>query len=420
MSNTPIINICIYEDTINEQLFPLTTLKPAYDLLVGIDTIYEKVERYFNFGNISLHCRPQLKNTVKERHPDAQVNTINTGTPCLFINGRLIMTQELFNIFSDIDSQHSYLFTHKGQVLACYLKGNLLNVMKKECDSTPTSANIIAHFREHCVTKEIESAHILTEAWDIISVNQDTLVMDFAFKNKPGIIKGNLKPFVSICNENNVYIGAHSTIEDFVVLNAENGPIYIEENVYIETNTRLEGPLYIGAHSQILGGKIKQSSIGKHCKVSGEINHCVIQNFSNKAHQGYLGHSYVGEWVNLGAGTTSSNLKSNYSPISIIRNNKKVKTDQLFLGAIIGDFVKVSIGTTLNTGSTIHVGSTLFDSGFHDKYIPPFSWGTPKKYEKHNLDKLIQTCKTMMARRNIHLSDNLKDLLMKTFSTYAS
>jgi UDP-N-acetylglucosamine diphosphorylase / glucose-1-phosphate thymidylyltransferase / UDP-N-acetylgalactosamine diphosphorylase / glucosamine-1-phosphate N-acetyltransferase / galactosamine-1-phosphate N-acetyltransferase len=418
--STSIINICIYEDNIAEQLFPLTTLKPAYDLLIGMDSIFDKVERYFNYGNITLHCRAALKNTVKERHLDTQVNTINTGTPCLFINGRLVLSEELFTLFSDIDAQHSYLFTHKGQVLACYLRGNLLSIMKDECAGIPRSSTLIKKFRDHCITKEIEHAHILTHTWDIININSDTIISDFNYQNKLGIIKGNLKPFVSLYNENNIYIGEHTTIEDFVVINAENGPVYIEENVYIETNTRLEGPLFIGKNSQVLGGKLKESSIGAHCKISGEINHCVIQHYSNKAHQGYLGHSYIGEWVNLGAETTSSNLKSNYSSISIIQNGEKVDTKQLFLGSIIGDFVKTSIGTTLNTGSTIHIGSTLFNAGFHDKYIPPFSWGSPQNYECHAINKLLETSELMMKRRDIPFTDNAKKLLIHTFNNHAS
>lgn len=418
--STPIINICIYEDTVAEQLFPLTSIKPAYDLLVGITSVFEKINHYFSYGNISLHCRPQLKNTVKERHPKTQVNTINTGTPCLFINGRLIMTKELYITFSDINTQHSYMFTHKGHVLACFLRGDLLTIMKNECEGTPKSSTLIKKFRDHCITKEIEKAHVLTHAWDIININQDVLTTDFKVKNQPGIIKGDLKPFVALYNENNIYIGAHTIIEDFVVLNADNGPIYIEENVYIETNTRLEGPLYIGKGSQILGGKIKQSSIGAYCKVSGEVNHSIIQSYSNKAHQGYLGHSYIGEWVNLGAGTISSNLKSNYSTISVIQNDKKTDTKQLFLGAIIGDFVKTSIGTTLNTGTIVHIGSTLFNAGFHDKTIAPFSWGSPQLYGIHDVSKLIQTADSMMRRRNITFSDNSKALLTQTFHSHAS
>jgi UDP-N-acetylglucosamine diphosphorylase/glucosamine-1-phosphate N-acetyltransferase len=412
-----IINICIYEDAVSNSLSPLTTLRPTFDLLVGIDSLYDKIYRYFNYGNITLHCRDELKSTVKERHPDHLVNSINTGSACLFINGRAILTKELYTTLSDIESEHNYLFTHQGHVVACYLRSDLLDTMKAALKGTPSSKELIQAFRAKCVTKEIESAMMVNTIWDCLNLNQDVIRLDFNYKEVRGIVKGDIDPFASIKNEHNVFIDKNAEIEDFVLIDASRGPVYIEENVYIQSHTRLEGPLFIGKDTHILGGRIRQSSIGESCKVAGEVSNCIFHSHSNKAHSGFIGNSYIGQWVNLGAGTTTSNLKSNYSNITLTKGDTQIETSQLFLGAIIGDHVKTSIGTLLNTGTIIEVGSVLFDAGFHSKYIPPFSWGSPKSYTRHDQTKLMQTARKMMLRRNIELSDAQSSLLDFRYKT---
>lgn len=412
-----IINVCIFEDSVTHTLSPLTTLRPTFDLLVGIDTLYDKIYRYFNYGNITLHCREELKNTVKERHPDHLVNSVNTGTSCLFINGRVVLSNELYATLSEIDSEHNHLFTHQGHVVACYLRSDLLDTMKNALRGTPSSKDLIQAFRTKCITKELESALLITTLWDTLNLNQNVIKMDFNYKDVRGIVKGNIDPFASIKNEHNVFIDKNTEIEDFVLIDASKGPVYIEENVYIQSHTRLEGPLFIGKDTHILGGRIRQSSIGPNCKVSGEVSNSIFHSNSNKAHTGFIGNSYIGQWVNLGAGTTTSNLKSNYSTITLHNATSKIETQQLFLGAIIGDHVKTSIGTHLNTGTIIELGSVLFDAGLHDKYIPPFSWGSPKSYSRHEHSKFIQTAKIMMQRRNIALSDAQTDLLNHRYKT---
>lgn len=407
-----IVNICIYEDQQHQDLMPITCIRPAYDILLGADTLLDKIYRYFDYANINLHCREFLKKLEKEKHPRTSVNNINTGSPCLFINGRILMTQKLYKTFTQIDEQHSYLFTHKGQVLATYLRSDLLALMKQTLTHTAHSKTIIQLLRPKTITKEIENVDIINTPWDIIRLNPKVIISDYRYKNTPGIIKADLKPFVSIYNENNVFIDKNSTIEDFVVLNADTGPIYIEKDVSIEANTRLEGPLYIGQNTQILSGsRIKSSSIGPFCKIAGEVSSSTFQGYSNKAHEGFVGNSFIGEWGNLGANTTLSNLKNTYSKINVQTAKKTIPTDQQFLGSILGDFIKTSINTTLNAGTTIHFGSTLYDAGFHAKYIPPFSWGTPNKYTSHNLEKFLKTAEIMMTRRNKKCNDAFKETI---------
>ena len=403
--------ICIFEDSIVNDLNPITANKPVYSLLVGIDRLFDKTYRYFGHINISLHCRDYIKSQVKSEYSNFSVNSINTGSGCLFINGRVMMTDELAHHLNNINDDENVLFTFQGHVVATYLQGELLDFMRITLGDVPTSKQLIDHLRTRTVIKELPHVHILSNVWDPVYLNNQAIVMDFKYKNNLGIIKGHLNPFVSVYEENNVFVDHSTVIEDFVVLNAKEGPIYIEDNVYIEANTRLEGPLYIGSHAQILGGKIKGASIGAHCKVSGEVSMSVFQPYSNKAHSGFVGHSYIGSWVNLGASTTTSNLKNNYNTIQVQLNQQTVQSDCQFLGSIIGDYSKTGIGTLLNAGTVIGMGSVLSNHlGTYPKFIPPFSWSTSGKMDTHDLGKFLESADKMMERRDQQLGPVQKEL----------
>lgn len=406
-----IINLCVFEDSDFPALYPLSYVRPVYDIRVGIDTIFEKFQRFFDEANISLFCRGYLKNIVKERYSDHMVNVLTAGTSCLFVNGRLVMTDALFRVFDGIEEGQNYLFTSNGAVVACYLNVEHLDKMKQLLLQVPKSSELVQAFRGLCVCREVETAVFLNQPWDIVTLNSDVLVSDFIAKGDGGIIKGDIKPFAVIYNENNVCVETGAVIEDFAVISAVNGPVYIDSGAYIEAHSRIEGPAYIGKNTQILGGKIRQTTIGPNCKVAGEVSCSIFQGYSNKAHEGFIGHSAIGEWVNLGAMTTTSNLKNSYSPVTLHLFGKAVLTGEVFLGALIGDHVKTGIGTTFNTGTVVGFGSTLFDSGFHDKWIPAFSWGSPKHYEPAKLEKFFQTLKVVVSRRKLTVSQSFVDVV---------
>ena len=412
------INFCIFEDEFYKNLLPLTDCKPACDLLVGINTLLDKISHYYNHGNISIQCRSHLKFVLKKKYPNLSINTLNYGAPCFFINARLIIEEHLYTIFDQIDEKHNYLYTYNNQVVATYLRGSLLTKMGTLLETIPSPSKIIKEFRKNCITKELDSVKMLTNIEDIIHFNPHFIHSDFKQKGKFGIIKGEFNPFSVIYNEENVFIEEESQIEDFVLLNAKNGPIYIDRGVVIQAQSRIEGPVYIGKNTTIFGGGVKSSSIGESCKISGDVSNSIIQGFSNKAHEGFIGHSYIGEWVNLGAGTTTSNLKVNYKPIKIVQNNQINDTKSLFLGSIIGDYVKTAIGVKLNAGTIIHTGSILLDTLLDIKEYPPFSWGNPTLQKKIDIKKLIETTHTVYKRRNKKLNDREAELLTHLFEHY--
>jgi len=411
------INFCIIEDNDYKKLLPLTETRPIYDVLVGSSTLFEKFKGYFSHGNITLHCRDYLKASVKARHNDYNVNKINIGSPCLFFNGRVVLDEELANLINSIDEKSNSIITYQNHFVCAYVKGELLSKMLQVLKTPPSSQDLIKLIRPKASAKELDTVKIISNNWDVIHLNESVIVEDFNQKQQFGIIKAEMKPFVTIYNENNVFIDRGSKIDDFVVINAENGPVYIEDNVHIHAHSHLEGPLFIGRNTQILGGAIRRSSIGESCKIAGEVSCSIFHSFSNKAHSGFIGHSYIGQWVNIGAGSTTSNLKNNYSPIKTTYFNTVQETGQQFLGSIIGDHVKLAIGTMLNSGCTIHFGSQVFD---HDtwstKEYSAFSWG-PKK-EKVKPDAFFETVSKTMNRRQLELNPQEKDLFQFLYEQY--
>jgi UDP-N-acetylglucosamine diphosphorylase / glucose-1-phosphate thymidylyltransferase / UDP-N-acetylgalactosamine diphosphorylase / glucosamine-1-phosphate N-acetyltransferase / galactosamine-1-phosphate N-acetyltransferase len=412
------INICIFEDENFQNLFPLTFIRPVYDLLLGADTLYNKIHRYFKHANISLNCRAYIKPIVKQAHPKIPINNLNKGLPCLFINGALVVNDEIISEITSLDQEKNHLFVYKGNVVAVFVQGEMLDYMQKVFTSIPKHKDIIQTLRPNAISKEFKNIKMINNLWDLIKYNSETLKFDFKYKNNPGIIKGEIHPYTAIYNEKNVYIGKGTVVEDFVVINANNGPVYIEEDAYIESGTRLEGPIYIGSNSKVFGGKIKNTSIGNYCKVAGEVSDSIFSSYSNKAHSGFVGHSYVGSWVNLGASTTTSNLKNTYGEINLDIAGEKIFTDQIFIGSFIGDHVKTGIGTKLNTGSVIGFGSNIYGLDLHQKYIPPFSWGQSQKYQLYDLDKFISTAEKAMSRRSIDLTKSEVDTITYLYSNF--
>ena len=214
-------------------------------------------------------------------------------------------------------------------------------------------------------------------------------------------------------NEDYIFISDSARISAGVILDASNGPIIIESNALIDIGALIKGPAYIGVNSIINpGAKLDCVDIGPDCKIGGEVEHTTFHGYSNKQHDGYLGNSYVGEWVNLGANTNNSDLKNNYSNIKVNLGNKIIDVG-MFAGCLIGDYTKTGISTMINTGTYIGIGCNLFNSGFQDKYIPNFSWG--KDGEKTDFNKFIRTLEIVKKRRNKKIDSTELEFLKKIY-----
>lgn len=244
--------------------------------------------------------------------------------------------------------------------------------------------------------------------WDLILANAKQIAADFAAAGRDGIEGAVEEPIAIRGSKKNVYVARGARVHPMVTIDAENGPVYVEEGAEIQPFSRVEGPCYVGHKSILLGAKCREgNSIGPFCRIGGEVEESIIHGYSNKYHDGFLGHSYVGEWVNLGALTTNSDLKNDYSSVSVMLDGRQsIDTGSTKVGSLIGDHTKTSIGTLLNTGSYLGAMAIIMATGKPlPKYIPSFAWFVEGIVTKgFGKGRLYETAKTAMSRRGCQWS----------------
>jgi len=205
-----------------------------------------------------------------------------------------------------------------------------------------------------------------------------------------------------------------AAIEPGVIFDTRTGPVVLESGVEVRSGARLEGPLWVGANTRLVGGPIRNSAIGPWSVVRGEVSTTAILGYANKSHEGFVGHSILGRWVNLGAGTVTSNLKSTYGPVRLNINGVDLETGQQFLGSLIADHAKTAIGTLLATGSVVGAGASVFDTVRAPKYIAPFAWGGSAS-ARMTLPKFLAIVERVLPRRNVPVTEAMRSYLRRSF-----
>jgi UDP-N-acetylglucosamine diphosphorylase/glucosamine-1-phosphate N-acetyltransferase len=261
-------------------------------------------------------------------------------------------------------------------------------------------------------TIEIQGRWI-ERVWDFIALLGPMLMEDIAVL-AVGLTstKGALE---MLGGKYDVFAEDGAIVEPQVYFDTSIGPILLRRGSRVQAFTRLVGPCVVGQESIVGGDKISGSSIGDVCRVHGELAASIFLGHSNKAHDGYVGHSYLGRWVNLGASTVTSNLKNTYSTVELWTLDGEVDTKQQFLGTFFGDHTKTGIGTLLNTGTVIGAGAQIYGGAVTPKVIPPFAWGDHPPYSTYRFEKFIDAAQRMMARRHVELSDRQVRLLSAAF-----
>lgn len=401
-------SICIFEDNNYQQLQPLTYFRPSYHLRCGILSLHRKIRRNYPNIRVELNTRSYLRNLIKQNYKDEIVEHIKSDK-ILFVNGR-ILVDDNFNKQVPFDGQDE-LFISNNTLIAARLSGGNLEKISNSLKDVLS----INDFPD--LPKRNIDVTIINYPWDFVRYNSQELVKDFyKLVNEKEKINYSY-PGVTLLNDKDIFISKNVAIKPGVVLDAEDGPIFIGENVTILHNATIQGPVFIGQNSIVkMNATIyHNSSIGKVCKVGGEIENTIIHAYSNKQHNGFLGNSYLGSWVNLGAGTTNSDLKNNYGNIKVFINNKLIDSGLQFVGLTMGDHSKAAINTSFNTGTVVGVSSNVFGGSFPPKYIPSFSWGGSEALTTFDLDRSIEVAERVMARRNVELTEIDKQLFKTVF-----
>jgi len=413
--------LVIFEDEKFDSFYPLTHLRPTFFLRPGIRFLFEKIIDSFEDYTTILFCRPELTDITSQltRIP---VNKFSNDDfeNIIFINGRIKHNPDFINALRQADKN---VVLYSGDDIAAFKKVGKLNEDEIEILKEGDLGRFLDKLTMKAQTMEIELP-LYCHLWDLVNAIDDEIADDFEyFKGRTeseGFLKsgdemkleGKYIHGVELINPEKIRIGPSTELLPGVVLDASKGPIFIGGSVRIEPLSYIIGPAYIGKETIIVGGKIDGCSIGPVCRVGGEVEETIIQGYTNKYHAGFLGHSYLGEWINLGAMTTNSDLKNNYKTVKVSVNGELIDTGCLKVGSFIGDFTKTSIGTLLNTGINIGVVCNIISDGLvTDTELPSFTWYSPRRKMTYSFNRAIETIEKTMLRRGIDLSGALRKRL---------
>ena len=389
-------NLIIFDDG-NGRFGPMTDMRAAFEMRTGAWTTMQRIQHALQSRACALIVPKPLQSLVASRH-SVTVNPTTqklNGSNYLLVNGRWSGISDVENICAL--SINEALVQPDGQLIAARFDQQSLHRAVDEHDWREVDG---------VVTKNANANVLYDRPWHVLDQLESALTSDLSLFDLPLAsteIAVNGSCDVKVANDAN-FVSAPNTL-----IIAEGGPVVIDRGALIGAMTVLEGPCYIGPNS-VIGhhASIRPNSIvGPMCKVSGEVSFSVMHGHSNKAHHGYLGHSLVGEWVNLGAATNVSNLKNTYGSVRVQleRGGEVEDTGRTFHGPIVGDFVRTGIGTRLLTGSCIGTGAMVAVGSYPPKLIDRFAFLTDDGADATNMDKFISTARLMMARRDCELTD---------------
>jgi UDP-N-acetylglucosamine diphosphorylase/glucosamine-1-phosphate N-acetyltransferase len=279
------------------------------------------------------------------------------------------------------------------------------------------NSNPPVHNSDLTGSKKNSSARKINFCWDIFTMNESAMSDDFQLLTK-GKKSLPISSTNRVINPGSIFLEEGAKVE-CTMLNASAGPIYIGRNAEVMEGAMIRGPFSLGEQSQLkLGSKIYgATTIGPHCRVGGEVSNSVIFGYSNKAHDGFLGNSVIGEWCNLGADSNNSNLKNNYSQVKMwnYREENYINTGLTFCGLMMGDHSKCSINTMFNTGTVVGVSANIFGTGFPPKFIPSFSWGGSDGFKTYRLEEAVEVASRVYERRGMKLADAEQKILKYLF-----
>jgi UDP-N-acetylglucosamine diphosphorylase / glucose-1-phosphate thymidylyltransferase / UDP-N-acetylgalactosamine diphosphorylase / glucosamine-1-phosphate N-acetyltransferase / galactosamine-1-phosphate N-acetyltransferase len=373
--------------------YPIALSRPIWELRCGMTSLEDKLTRCIGTRPDGYFVPPYMEDAFRER-ATAPVNDLSLldGDDLLLVNARIKAAE------FDLDSIENREVGLAGDEVT-YIRVPRNDLAKLNLE---TITDAIASARQELpnASRQVPCWNYI---WDLIIENPDEITRDFQMEKKSGIDGLVEEPSAIRGGASDIYIAPGASIHPMVVLDASNGPVYIDEQVEIHPFSRIEGPCYIGKKSIVLGAKCREgNSIGPVCRIGGEIEESIIQGYSNKYHDGFLGHAYVGEWVNLGALTTNSDLKNDYTTVEVtLDGGLHFDTGSTKIGSLIGDHTKTSIGTLLNTGSYIGAMCLILTDGKPlPKFLPSFSWFLNGVISKgFGKNKLYATAETAMGRR---------------------
>ncbi|MCU0612031.1 MAG: hypothetical protein MUE60_09615 [Candidatus Eisenbacteria bacterium] len=383
--------VCVFEDDGWRGLLPFTWLHPCWDLVTGTHTILSRVKEAFPDSQIQALCRPWMQTVVQER---GGLPILTGGGQTLFVNGRIVDACPVVRLAREIPGPFALWC---GDAVAAF-----------RIDDVPPRLPFPDHVTDWVRGLDLpgmsSDARLFRRWWDLLSHSGDILAEDL--RQRPlGIYEGTIMPGVHLLDPARVYVGPAAVVDPGVVIDSRQGAVVIERGARIGTGSLISGPAFLARDTLVkpLSQIGPDVSIGPSCRVGGEVARTVFLGYGNKQHHGFLGHAYVGNWTNLGAGTTNSNLKNTYGHVKVWADGRMEDSGLTFLGCAIGDHAKTAINTTLNTGTVIGTSANVFSRGFPPKFVPSFGWG-PAPNQEFDLRSALLTAARVMERRGIEFT----------------
>ena len=401
------MKIVLFEDERLADLYPLVYLRAAFDLRCGIFTLKDKIQEKFPGCKLYLETRDELDAVTAERHGAETVNSHDAVRPdddVLLVNAAAILT----GAPSTYSERERVVLGEDGRFIWAFLERDTVERL-----DTPASIGL-AEKAAQVLPKETGQDILIRYPWDLIHHNPGQIESDFRQFSGPAAKSTPLQGAAMIGPSENLYIGENVELQPHTWIDCRTGPVILSDGVKVSAFTSIHGPAFIGKNTQLFEAQVREGcSIGPVCRVGGEVEESIFQGHSNKYHTGFLGHSYVCEWVNLGALTTNSDLKNDYTTVKVQVGTEQVDTGQLKVGAFIGDHTKTSIGTLLNTGTMVGIMCNLMaGSSVLPKYIPSFAWYLQDRISKGlGLRHALSTARAAMSRRKVELTQAMEDLI---------
>jgi UDP-N-acetylglucosamine diphosphorylase/glucosamine-1-phosphate N-acetyltransferase len=402
------MRLCIFEDAAVSGLEPLCFTRPAWALRVGASTLLERQQRSLGTDEIGVLIRPELADLCRLQYPQLPINDAQScqGPDLVLINARWLPPANV-----TIDSR-----AHVGLV------NDQVAYVRPAAGIGELGPDSLPEWLDHCrqTLPGIDAGGTMIQhLWDLVDGNADVLKQDWQWFACSRRIMPPPSGVALVGPADKLAVAEDAVVEAFVFVDTRSGPVLIDRGAVVHSFSRLEGPCYIGPDSVILGAKLRGGSIGPQCRIGGEVEASILQGHSNKYHDGFLGHSYVGAWVNLAAGTQTSDLRNDYGKVRVSVGGQQVATGLGKVGSFLGDHTKTGLGALLNTGSVIGTFCNLLPTGsLLPRTVPSFCQVNHGQIqEQQDLRQLFSTAATVMSRRGETFTEAHRELFYHLFDS---
>ncbi len=401
--------LLLFEDSGWRSLRPLTDVLPVPALAFGASTLGERLARAAGVETFAIAGRSDVVAAWSARAGTPPPPAFTAGD-ALAVLGAALPGAWLDEIARAPEGTRGAWWSG-GRLLAARLPATELAPLRERGEEIAERLGALPLARHDVAARVIE------RPWQLVEWNPEALKADLA---KSADVAGEVHPAAVLLSPERISIARSARVDPLAVLDAREGPIAIGAGALIRPHSLVVGPCAIGAGTQILGGVVAGSTIGPECRLAGEIEGSIWQGLANKRHHGFVGHSVIGEWVNLGALTTTSDLKNNYGPVRVWIDGREIDSGNPKVGAIVGAHVKTGIGTLLPTGATVGTGANLFGGGrFAPKPVASFAWWDGDRTIVHDLEKFLATARIAAGRRSRSLGERDETLLRALFAATA-